>query len=477
MWQNEINAENPKFNTWQVPIDQSNFTTIEPAEEPGDNIFNPYAAGGDVLDGGNTNNYLADAALSTVTSGYDSLQYTPDWMQMEEMHDHRRVLHDGEIAIHHSAARSNRRRLAARNFVHPRTIMLNSDMALAFPAHFDTNTVTLADGTTVTSETGVEGETCGNVIAPNNQIGCQSSKYGMTTGYPSTFAQIKKYSEDNDIFLKDFAAAYVKLTTVGYSIKPGPIKEGKLGSLKSIDLGAYWSTGGNTIAISDDKGNGAKAKAVPWDYLSSPYGDKEDVCPLYDGVTYYVKGFPGTPYKLTPFVNGFSNPIEAKPMFTECREDGHCVRSYEIDVYPIQLRIFDQAIPACRAFPATWFLSYNGSVPGPTITMPTGHESLVRFNNKITPGGPLGFDYAPCNTDTRWGRPFSVHFHGSASLAPYDGWADDNTCFNETKDYVYPNNRPNTGWYHDHAAHVTGENAYDGLAAFYLISSKVNNIT
>jgi hypothetical protein len=60
------------------------------------------------------------------------------------------------------------------------------------------------------------------------------------------------------------------------------------------------------------------------------------------------------------------------------------------------------------------------------------------------------------------GRPFSVHLHGSASLAPYDGWAEDSTCFGESKDYVYPNNRPSTEWYHDHQLDITGENAHAG---------------
>ena len=29
-----------------------------------------------------------------------------------------------------------------------------------------------------------------------------------------------------------------------------------------------------------------------------------------------------------------------------------------------------------------------------------------------------------------------------------------------------------TGWYHDHALHITAENAYHGLAGFHLISNK-----
>jgi hypothetical protein len=58
----------------------------------------------------------------------------------------------------------------------------------------------------------------------------------------------------------------------------------------------------------------------------------------------------------------------------------------------------------------------------------------------------------------------SIHLHGSPSLAPYDGWADDVTCSGESKDYIYPNNKPSTAWYHDHAFHETADNAYSGTA-------------
>lgn len=206
----------------------------------------------------------------------------------------------------------------------------------------------------------------------------------------------------------------------------------------------------------------------------SPFGKLSDICPSRNGVNYFVNGFPGTPYIVQPFTETFVNPPDAQPRGVQCRSDGHCIRSYEIDVRDVQLRPFDRTIPSCSSFPGTWFLTYNGSIPGPTITMPAGHESLVRFNNKINYNtGYFKGSYRPClSNNGRVGRPFSTHFHGSASLAGYDGWAEDETCFGETKDYVYPNNRPNTGWYHDHALHITADNAYYGLAGMYLISSK-----
>ena len=206
----------------------------------------------------------------------------------------------------------------------------------------------------------------------------------------------------------------------------------------------------------------------------SPFGKQADICPASNGVEYSVDGYPGTPYIVKPFTETFVNPSDAQSKGKECRDDGHCIRTYEIDVKETQKRVFDNTIQSCKKFPGTWFLSYNGSIPGPTIRMPAGHESLVRFNNKINyKTGFFKQTFSPCLANkAREGRPFSVHLHGSASLPGYDGWAEDETCFGETKDYVYPNNRPVTAWYHDHALHITADNAYLGMAGMYLISSK-----
>lgn len=123
------------------------------------------------------------------------------------------------------------------------------------------------------------------------------------------------------------------------------------------------------------------------------------------------------------------------------------------------MSVFGNAINKCIN-KETWFLSYNGVVPGPTIIIPTGHESIVRFNNKIT-RTYFKSEFDPClPNNKRSDRPISVHLHGSASLPPYDGWTEDEICFGEAKDYVYPNFRSGTGWYHDHVLHITAQNAY-----------------
>jgi len=202
----------------------------------------------------------------------------------------------------------------------------------------------------------------------------------------------------------------------------------------------------------------------------SPFGDPTKICVNTDGTSVRVDGFRSTPFKIEPFVDTFVNPPILPSKFKTCRDDNHCIYSYELDILDIQLRPFDKAIPRCKALSGTWMIGYNGMVPGPTIINPSGHESLVRFNNKV--GKFFKDQFHPClPNNKRSGRPFSVHLHGSASLAPFDGWAEDEICSNETKDYVYPNNRPTTGWYHDHALRLTADNAYLGAAGMYIISS------
>ncbi len=145
----------------------------------------------------------------------------------------------------------------------------------------------------------------------------------------------------------------------------------------------------------------------------------------------------------------------------------------------------------------TWFITYNGAVPAPTIVVPTGHESVNRVRNLIGKGykmspfsvdstvstGPRRYlkkapkptkapkapevpapplppvvpppvaepvgpfnpypspfasesDIAPCvSGNGRHGRPISVHLHGSASLSGFDGWADDETCRDEVSSF------------------------------------------
>jgi hypothetical protein len=106
----------------------------------------------------------------------------------------------------------------------------------------------------------------------------------------------------------------------------------------------------------------------------SPYGTPALICPQADGVPYSVGGYPGTPYTITPFSDLFYQPPELASVGTVCRTGDtnpqHCMKAYEMTATAFQSRVFDNAIPACKAFPGTWLMGYNGITPGPTIHHP-----------------------------------------------------------------------------------------------------------
>ena len=59
-----------------------------------------------------------------------------------------------------------------------------------------------------------------------------------------------------------------------------------------------------------------------------------------------------------------------------------------------------------------------------------------------------------------------------ASLPQYDGFATDFIPPGYFKDYIYPNDRAATIWYHDHAIDKTSRNVYMGLAGMYIVEDE-----
>ena len=55
------------------------------------------------------------------------------------------------------------------------------------------------------------------------------------------------------------------------------------------------------------------------------------------------------------------------------------------------------------------------------------------------------------------------------TLSPFDGWAHDPTPTCGYKDYVFPNNKAQPLWYHDHTDMYTSATCMSGLAAPYYI--------
>ena len=67
-------------------------------------------------------------------------------------------------------------------------------------------------------------------------------------------------------------------------------------------------------------------------------------------------------------------------------------------------------------------------------------------------------------------RRSTLHAH-AAALSPFDGWADDLIPACGFKDYVYPNDKFQLLWYHDHANDHTEKNVEYGLAGGYYVRS------
>jgi FtsP/CotA-like multicopper oxidase with cupredoxin domain len=154
-----------------------------------------------------------------------------------------------------------------------------------------------------------------------------------------------------------------------------------------------------------------------------------------------------------PFAVPFVRPPVLRPVNWEYDKRGRLIRQvYRVTARETTARI----IPGFR----TRLWGYNGIMPGPTIKVARGVETVVRVRNKLPAQHPLfGHDFS-----------MSTHLHGSASLPYYDGYADDLTPPGFFKDYRYPNHQnARTIWYHDHAVHNTALNAYSGLAAQYHI--------
>jgi FtsP/CotA-like multicopper oxidase with cupredoxin domain len=105
---------------------------------------------------------------------------------------------------------------------------------------------------------------------------------------------------------------------------------------------------------------------------------------------------------------------------------------------------------------STTIWGYNGQFPGPTIKARVGRQTLVRQFNNLP-------------------EPMVVHNHGMASLPQYDGYPDDIIQPGAYKDYIYPNDRAATFWYHDHTMHSAGFRIYKGLTGFYLVGDDVED--
>ncbi|WP_071783225.1 multicopper oxidase family protein [Rubidibacter lacunae] len=160
---------------------------------------------------------------------------------------------------------------------------------------------------------------------------------------------------------------------------------------------------------------------------------------------------------LSPQIPRFEMPLRIPPVLSPQYSDA-TTDYYEIKLQKARVEI----LPGTT----TEIWGYNGLLPGPTIRqrggnpLTEGRQSVVRFINE------LGVDARGCDIDA------VIHLHGMASLPQYDGFATDFIPTGYFKDYIYPNDRAATIWYHDHAIDKTSRNVYMGLAGMYIVEDE-----
>lgn len=101
-----------------------------------------------------------------------------------------------------------------------------------------------------------------------------------------------------------------------------------------------------------------------------------------------------------------------------------------VDLFATDVLAVDSCRPNNYQASSGFFLYGSASIPhfapGPTVKTCQGRMSTVRYENRAT---------------TTTTKPISVHLHGAASVAAYDGWAEDTTAVGYAKNYFFPNNR------------------------------------
>lgn len=93
----------------------------------------------------------------------------------------------------------------------------------------------------------------------------------------------------------------------------------------------------------------------------------------------------------------------------------------------------------------------NGGVPGPTIRVRRGEEFAARVQNNL-------------------GEPLVLHWHGVLTPERMDGHPRDQVAAGQSYEVRFPvRQRAGTCWYHAHTDQLTAEQAYAGVAGFFII--------
>ena len=174
---------------------------------------------------------------------------------------------------------------------------------------------------------------------------------------------------------------------------------------------------------------------------------------------------------LAPFVDPLPIPPVAKssglrPLPSSPKTK---VPYYRLAAQPIDVKIHRDLKP-------TRLWAFGGSVPGPTLELRSGEESLVEWANELPQQHFLPIDYrlhgAKGNPEVR----IVTHLHGGIVPSDSDGYPEDWYVPGKSLTYHYPIvQEPAMLWYHDHAMGINRLNIYAGLFGAAIVRDKVED--
>ncbi|MDQ3763906.1 MAG: multicopper oxidase domain-containing protein [Actinomycetota bacterium] len=157
------------------------------------------------------------------------------------------------------------------------------------------------------------------------------------------------------------------------------------------------------------------------------------------------------------------------------------------ELWELQITMRTERVRLHSQLPPTTVWTYNGTSPGPTISLRRGQKLRVNWQNEITGDFPVtavevqsatpgetpgpGRDGATPLEDVAALPPWTVvHLHGAQTGGGNDGWTENAVLPGNSQLAEYPNDQRATAlWYHDHAMAITALNVMSGLMGMYLI--------
>jgi spore coat protein A len=143
---------------------------------------------------------------------------------------------------------------------------------------------------------------------------------------------------------------------------------------------------------------------------------------------------------------------------------------------PLTVHLTQQRVKLHRDLPETDVWGYEGSSPGPTISVERGQSLEVHWTNALPAthvlARPEGVDMTlpDVRADTHLHCPAVLQTRRDDKELDSDGWPDLWTVAGETQRAIYPNDQAaRLLWYHDHAMGTTGRNVAAGLIGAYEI--------